>query len=356
MLNVDNNNNLSESNLATEHNQILDELAQRYTRLFETAQDGILLLNFPECQIEDANPYILGLLGYIKEDLIGKQLWEIGLLADKEKAQKAQETIVNFGYVRYEDIDLVRKDGLRVPAEFICNSYKLDGRTVVQCNIREITARKEAEQALSRERVRLAQQIFETVNSLSNVIEARDPYTAGHQMRVTDLAVEIAKEMKLPPNTIDGLRFASQIHDIGKISIPSEILTKPGPLNTMEIALLRNHAQAGYDILSPLTFPWPVATIILQHHERLDGKGYPRALKADQICLEAKILAVADTVEAMTSNRPYRPSVGLDMALEEINTNSSSSYDPQVVKACMTLFRERGYKFPKATFIESHKL
>lgn len=337
-------------------NHVLDELSQRYTRLFEAAQDGILLLSFPACEIEDANPYILSLLGYSKENLLGKQLWEIGLVSDKTKAEKVKETIVNVGYVRYDDIDLARKDGQRLPVEFICNSYKLDGRTVVQCNIRDISARKEAEQALSRERARLAEQIFETVNSLSNVIEARDPYTAGHQRRVANLAVEIAKEMGLTPSMIDGLRFASQIHDIGKISIPSEILTKPTALNPMEVAMLRSHAQAGYDILKPLTFPWPVAKIILQHHERIDGSGYPKGLLADEICIEAKILGLADTVEAMTSNRPYRPAAGLEAALNEIDTNSGRTYDPEVVKACMTLFRHRGYVFPEVIQAPYQKL
>lgn len=341
---------------ASEENHVLNELSQRYTRLFEAAQDGILLLDCPECRIEDANPYILSLLGYSKEDLLGNKLWKIGLLADKTRADQVQETIINVGYVRFEDIDLVRKDGQRLSTEFICNSYKVDGRTVIQCNIRDISARKEAEEALSRERARLAEQIFETVNSLSNVIEARDPFTAGHQRRVASLAVEIAREMNLSPNVVDGLRFASQIHDIGKISIPTEILTKPTSLNPMEVAMLRSHAQAGYDILKPLTFPWPIAKIILQHHERLDGSGYPKGLKGDEICLEAKILAVADTVEAMTSNRPYRPAAGLETALNEIDADGGQTYDPDVVKACLNLFRQRGYVFPEAIQVRYQKL
>lgn len=199
-------------------------------------------------------------------------------------------------------------------------------------------------------------QFWVIANSLSNVIEARDPYTASHQRRVTTLAVLIAREMGLPPNTIDGLRFSAQIHDIGKIGIPNEVLTKPTALNSMEVAILRGHAQAGYDILKPLNFPWPIAKIILQHHERIDGSGYPHGLKSDEICLEARILGVADTVEAMTSDRPYRLGFGLDKALEELEAQKGVCYDPDVVDACLKVFRERGFQFPKELEPSYHKL
>lgn len=329
----------------------LDELALRYTRLFEAAQDGILLLNHPECVITDANPYITNLLGYSRNELVGGKLWDNGLFKDKAKAKIAMEILLKDGYVRFDDIDLVHKNGTLLPSEFVCNTYPLDGIRVTQCNIRDVSARKKAETELAQEKTRLANQIHETVNSLSNVIEARDPFTAGHQARVTDLAVEIAKEMNLSPTLIDGLRFASQIHDIGKISIPAEILTKPSALNPLEVAMLRSHVQAGYDILRPLTFPWPVAKIILQHHERLDGSGYPNAILGDSICLEAKILAVADTVEAMSSNRPYRPARGIDAALTEIKSNKGILYDEGAVNACQRVF-DQGYRLP---YIESVK-
>mgnify|MGYP006267732843 CR=1 FL=1 len=348
--------NQSASGLINHHNHVLSELSLRYKRLFEAAQDGIILFSFPECLIEDANPYILDILKYKKEDLLGKQLWELGLLKDKERALKVQETLIDKGYVRYEDLDLLKKDGEQISVEFLCNSYQLNSKKVIQCNIRDITAKKEAYLALDQERARLAQQIFETVNSLSNVIEARDPYTAGHQKRVTDLAIEIAREMSIAPNIIDGLKFACLIHDVGKISIPVEILTKPSVLNSLEIAMLKSHVQAGYEILKPLSFPWPVAKIILQHHERIDGSGYPKALKGEEICLEARILAVADTMEAMTSIRPYRGAFGLEVALKEIESNAGKLYDSIAVKACLALFREHGYQFPKVEELIGHKL
>jgi PAS domain S-box-containing protein/putative nucleotidyltransferase with HDIG domain len=321
----------------------------RYTRLFEAAQDGILLLSFPDGLIEDANPYIIDLIGYTKEELIGKELWQIGLLADKDKALAAHDSIVNQGFVRYEDIDLQTKKGGRLPVEFICNSYHVDGDIVVQCNIRDITDRRKMEAALLQEQARNISQLNETINSLSNVIEARDPFTAGHQRRVADLACEIAKELKIDPSEIDGLRMACLIHDIGKISIPAEILTKPSVLTPLEIAILRGHAQAGFDILKPLNFPWPVAKFVLQHHERLNGSGYPNAIKGDAICLQARIMAVADTVEAMASDRPYRSAVGLDAALEEIDKNRNTLFDSAVVDACLRLFNELGYKFPPSS-------
>ena len=326
--------------------QELSELSLRYSRLFEAAQDGILLLDYPELRIEDANPYILRLIGYSKDEILGKQLWEIGLLADKGKALSAQTAILKSGYVRYEDIDLVTKAGSRVPVEFISNSYPVDGKTVVQCNIREISQRKELEIALAQKQAELAHQMYSVIDSLSNVIEARDPYTAGHQKRVADLAAEIGKEMNKAPGFIEGVRFAAQVHDIGKISIPVEILTKPSALNPLEVAMLRSHAQTGYEILKPLMLPWPIAKIVLQHHERLDGSGYPAGIKDTDICLEAKILAVADTVEAMSTDRPYRPNGGLNAALDEIEENSGVLYDKEVVDACLTLFRNKGYMLP----------
>lgn len=334
----------------------LDELSLRYRRLFEAAQDGILLLDFPDGRIEDANPYILNILGYSHDEVLGKQLWELGLLADRKKAEEVQRKIVVEGYARFEDIELVSKSGKTIPVEFIANSYRVDGVTVIQCNIREISERKQAEVALAQEQTKITQQMYEVIDSLSNVIEARDPYTAGHQKRVTDLSVAIAHEMKLAPSLIDGIRFASQVHDIGKISIPTEILTKPSALTSYEVEMLRSHAQAGYEILKPLSFPWPVADIILQHHERLDGSGYPNALMENDILVEAKIIAVADTVEAMSSDRPYRSTKGVDHALEEIEINSGVLYDQEAVKACLDLFRNKGYRFPEVYHREFRRL
>jgi putative nucleotidyltransferase with HDIG domain len=182
-----------------------------------------------------------------------------------------------------------------------------------------------------------------TVNAMALAIEARDPYTAGHQRRVADLASNIASELKLSQKMIDGIRIAGLIHDIGKISIPAEILTKPGKLTTIEFNLIKSHPQSGYDILNPIEFPWPVAEIVHQHHEKLDGSGYPSGLTEKVILTEAKIITIADVVEAMASHRPYRASLGIDKALEEIRINSGKLYDRDVAEACFQIFKN-GYK------------
>jgi len=172
----------------------------------------------------------------------------------------------------------------------------------------------------------------------------RDPYTAGHQRRVAELASAIAKEMRLPKEKIEGIHMAGLIHDIGKIAVPAEILSKPSKLSKMEMDLIKAHSQVGYELLKEIDFPWPVANIVLQHHERLDGVGYPQGLKGDEILLEARILAVADVVEAMASHRPYRPALGLDAALDEIKQGKGKLYEPAAVDACLVLF-EKGFTF-----------
>ena len=173
----------------------------------------------------------------------------------------------------------------------------------------------------------------------------RDPYTGSHQRRVTQLACAIANEMALSEEQIEGLRMAGLIHDIGKISIPAEVLSKPGPLSDIEYGLIQAHPRIGHGILKDTDFPWPLADIVLQHHERLDGSGYPQGLLSEEIMLEARILAVADVVEATASHRPYRPARGIDQALEEISQNRGVLYDPEVVGACLKLFTEDGFTF-----------
>jgi len=184
-----------------------------------------------------------------------------------------------------------------------------------------------------------------TIETMSKIIEVKDPYTAGHQQRVSQLAIAIAKELDLSQDKVDGIRVASLIHDIGKISIPTEILSKSTVLSDIEFNLIKEHSQIGYDILKAIDFSYPVAKIVLQHHERINGSGYPNQLKGDEIFLEAKILGVADVVEAMSSHRPYRPALGIDAALEEISKNKGILYGSEVVDACLKLFKEKGFKF-----------
>jgi PAS domain S-box-containing protein/putative nucleotidyltransferase with HDIG domain len=213
--------------------------------------------------------------------------------------------------------------------------------------VRDITERKR----LELERLARAQAIenalLQFVDALSSAVELRDPYTSGHQRRVAALACAIAEEMGPSAEEVRVIRVAALLHDIGKaLFVPIEILSKPGKLTDLEMALIREHPKAGYEILGKVEFPWPVAEIVYQHHERLDGSGYPRGLKGEEILREARIIAVADVVEAMSSHRPYRPALGVDEALAEIRKNAGKLYDPKVVEACIRVFA-KGFTFPR---------
>jgi HD-GYP domain-containing protein (c-di-GMP phosphodiesterase class II) len=183
------------------------------------------------------------------------------------------------------------------------------------------------------------------VQVLSAITEKRDPYTAGHQRRVADLARAIGLDLGLSADRVEGLRIAGTIHDVGKVSIPSEILSKPTRLTELEYRLIQSHSQVGHDILNDIEFSWPIAEMVLQHHERIDGSGYPRGLKGDDILLEARILAISDVVEAMASHRPYRAALGIEAALEEIEKNKGILYDPEAAGTCLKLFRKKEFKF-----------
>ena len=207
-----------------------------------------------------------------------------------------------------------------------------------------ITDRKMAEKELGKSYQKLQKTFDDTVHALSALVEMRDPYTSGHQIRVAKTAQAIAKELGLSENCEKAVWVSSLIHDIGKIRIPSDILTKPGKITKAEFELIKEHPQAGYEILKTIEFPWPVAEIVLQHHERIDGSGYPAGLKGSEIRLESKIIAVADVIEAMTFHRPYRESLGLEAALEEIRNNKGILYDPNVVDACIDIFIKKGFE------------
>ena len=183
-----------------------------------------------------------------------------------------------------------------------------------------------------------------TVLAMSRIVESRDPYTAGHQQQVTQIASIIAEKISLPPERVEAIRISAALHDIGKISVPSEILTKPSRLTDLERELVKTHSQNAYDILKAIDFPYPIADIILQHHERMDGSGYPQGLKGEEILLEARIVAVADVLEAMSAHRPYRPALGIEAAMEEITRHRGLLYDENVVDACLEIYRENGQK------------
>jgi PAS domain S-box-containing protein len=214
--------------------------------------------------------------------------------------------------------------------------------------VQDITERKKAEENLKETLESLRKALGTTIQVMISAIEVRDPYTAGHQIRSSDLARAIATEMGLSQDKIEAIRMAGPIHDIGKLSIPAEILSKPTKLTNIEFSLIKEHVRTGYEMLKDVESPWPLAEIVYQHHERMDGSGYPRNLKGDDILMEARIMAVADVVESMASHRPYRPALGLNAALEEIENNKETLYDADAADACLRLFREKGFQLERA--------
>jgi len=219
-----------------------------------------------------------------------------------------------------------------------------DYRIVNEALEKEIAQHKWAQTELQRTLEILKKSAGVTIQVMVSALEARDPYTAGHQLRSAELACAIAKEMGLPDEKIEGIRMAGCIHDIGKLAVPAELLTKPTKLSNLEFSLIKEHPTSGYEMLKNVESPWPLAQVVYQHHERMDGSGYPRQLRGEEIILEARIMAVSDVVEAMASHRPYRPSLGLESALREIEKNKNILYDGAVVDACLKLFRDKGYQ------------
>ena len=225
----------------------------------------------------------------------------------------------------------------------------MDGADIIiKGLVLDITERKQAEEKLQDTLESLRKAVNTTIQVMISTIEARDPYTSGHQSRSADLARAIATEMGLPQEQIEGLRMAGSIHDIGKLSIPAEILSKPTKLSDLEFSMIKEHARKGYEMLKDVESPWSLAEIVYQHHERMDGSGYPRNLKEGEILMEARILSVADVVEAMASHRPYRAGLGINAALDEIEQNKGILYDPVVADACLKLFREKDFQLERA--------
>jgi PAS domain S-box-containing protein len=492
---------------------------QRYRRLFETARDGILLLDAETGVLVEANPYMSEITGYSRDELLGKFIWDLGFLRNVAESKEKFLELQQEDYVRYEDLPLETKAGKTLHVEFVSNAYLVSSVRVIQCNIRDISARVHAEEAtlnlrqmyrtvsrcnaalvhavdepgLHAEMCRVLideghfrqawvgysqpggdkfiqpmaaanaeggylaalKEIYATglkepgpvataiktgqttisqdlrndkpygverdqalqhgcmscvampihldqtapgilviygdktdqftddvmlvlnelvgdlafginhlraqekalhtlqeldhsldqaITAIASMVEMRDPYTAGHQRRVATLATAIAIEMGLPQDRVEGLRMASVVHDIGKIQVPAEILAKPGKLSAAEYDIIKSHPLAAWEVLKFIAFPWPVAEIVFQHHEKIDGSGYPRGLKGDEILLEARILTVADEVEAMASHRPYRSGLGIFAALQEISRQKGKTLDTDVVDACMRLFMNKSFE------------
>jgi PAS domain S-box-containing protein/putative nucleotidyltransferase with HDIG domain len=281
------------------------------------------------------------------KDILGKTTEELFPKEQAEKMMKDDREVIVSGKPKRNIIQpYTTPDGIRW--QTIDKIPYKDKKSKVSGVIglaKDITVQRKSEEELKQSYQRLKKTMDAAIDTMSKIIEAKDPYTSDHQHRVCQLAVPLARELGLPEDKIEGIRIASLIHDIGKIGLPTEILSKPVKLNDIEFSLIKGHSQIGYDILKSIDFSYPIAQIVLQHHERLNSSGYPNKLKGDEILLEARILGVADVVEAMSSFRPYRPALGIDAALEEITQNKGILYDPEVVDACLRLFKEKGFKF-----------
>ncbi len=333
--------------------EALKESENKYRVIAENMTDVIAILDM-NMHFTFISPSITRLRGFTVEEVMEQSLEQVMTPESLLLAYRSYEEEVQLescgtadpDRVRIIELEEYRKDTSTVWVETSLSFLRdADQRPVGILSLtRDITERKKAEENFNDTLESLRKAVGATIQVMVSAVETRDPYTSGHQIRSADLARAIAMEMGLPQDKIDAIRMAGSIHDIGKLSIPAEILSKPTKLSEIEFSLIKEHARKGFEMLKDVESPWPLAEIVHQHHERMDGSGYPRNLKGDDILIEARILAVADVVEAMASHRPYRPGLGIDAALEEIEKNRGILYDKTVADACLRLFREKGFK------------
>jgi len=319
---------------AEEHLRIVVE--NTYDVIFQLSPLGV---------IRYVSPKVKEIYGYEPEDLIGKHLKKTTPVSELPRALKVLKSALSGEAISNFKINQLDANGKIVTVEINGTPVRKDGKIIaVEGIMRDVTDRKQAEEEVKRSTERLVKAMEDTMQAMAMIVEMRDPYTAGHQRRVTQLACAIAKEIGLSQDQITGLRLAGLIHDIGKVRVPAEILTNPDGLSEAEFTMIKMHPVLGYEILKTMDLPWPIAQIVHQHHERIDGSGYPSGLSGEDIILQARVLAVADVVEAIASHRPYRPARGIDKALEEISQQRGRLYDPRVVDACLKLFEEKQFK------------
>jgi PAS domain S-box-containing protein len=314
--------------------QRVTESEGQFKSLVEQQVAGIVIVRY-DGSLAYVNPRFAGMLGYETKEVIGQPL--LSFIAERDRNTIMDRTRARFAgqsdkapsafAIRTRAGTLVDVLGQSTLATW-------QGHPALIGVVIDYSEHKQAERAMQ-----------QAIEALAGTVELRDPYTAGHQRRVSRLACAIAHKLGMPESQIAGLQLASAVHDIGKVLVPAEILAKPGKLTDIEYQMIQQHAEAGYDILKGVEFPWPVAQIILQHHERLDGSGYPRGLARDAILQEAKVLTVADVLDAMMTRRPYREGLGLEAALREIETGKGKLYDPAAVDACVSLFRQKAFSF-----------
>lgn len=323
----------------------LDEIDFR--SLIESINVGVCRISSPpKSRLTKANTALARIMGFNSIHELLKHPF-LAHFDNKSEAFAIGEKARNQGYLKGEQIKLRRMTGEAIWVS-LAATVQYNGSGMIQWIdgvVEDITERKIAEEKLKSSFNQLQKMMDGTIQTITNMLEIRDPYTAGHQRGVRDLACAIAREMGLSDEHIGWIQIASLIHDIGKIYIPAEVLCKPGKLTDIEFDLMKAHPEVGCKILSNIDFSFPVSRIIYQHHERIDGSGYPNGLKGAQILLEAKIIGVADVVESMASHRPYRPALGMDKALDEVEQKRGILYDPAVVDACLSIFRQKKFDF-----------
>ena len=325
----------------------LQESEEKLRLIFNSASEGITTTDL-KGTITETNEATLHMHGFdMKDEVIGRSAFDLIAEKDHARAMENLKQTLEKSFVKNLEYTLLTKnrqefDGELSAALLTDASGKPLGFVAIT---RDITERKQAKEALEQSLNKLRRTIDGTIQAIALITEMRDPYTSGHQRRVAKLACAIAEEIGLSKEQIETIHVAGTLHDIGKVYLPAEILSKPGRLNDIEMELIKTHPQVSREILKTIEFPWAVCPIVLQHHERIDGSGYPSGLSGENITLEARILGVADVVEAMASHRPYRPALGIDKALEEISRNKGILYDAEVVDACLRLFNQKGFKF-----------
>ena len=329
----------------TERKQVekaLSRSEEKYRIVVENANEAIIITQ--DMKVVFANNAAVHQIGYNLETLTSGNF--TSFIHPDDRQMVADYHIKRLNEIEVPSVysfRIIRQDGTVKWVELNAAVVLWEQKPATLNFLNDISERMELDKERTENYQRIQQTLEATVHSIALIVETKDPYTSGHQMRVSDLARAIATEMDLSVDTRNFVQTASIIHDLGKISVPSEILSKPTKLTDLEFNLIKIHSQAGYNILKDIHFPWPVADVILQHHERMDGTGYPQKLNGEAILLEARILSVADVVEAMASHRPYRPALGIDFALAEITKNRGILYDANVVDACLRLFNEKKY-------------
>ena len=328
----------------------LKERERWLSTVLKSIGDAVIALD-KEGSVTFMNPVAEKLTGWKLAEAMDKKLSDrVQILTDKripphDKIQGINPFLIQSTNAN-DCAELKCKSGAKIPIDYN-NSPLTNEKGAIYGSVlvfRDISEKMKVEQKLKYTLRRLENVLDETIQAMALTVETRDPYTAGHQRRVSILACAIAEEIGLPGEKIAGIRRAAASHDIGKICVPAEVLNKPGPLTELEFNMIKTHPHIGYNILKTIEFSYPVAQIVLEHHERMDGSGYPLGLSGERIHLEARIIAVADVVEAMSSHRPYRPALGIDKALEEISQKKGILYDSTVVDACLRLFSEKHIK------------